>query len=227
MDEDGTNRRKAKKVADFARRERHREAAAELAAERARRREENRVAREQETAARAERQRAAEAESRRQREMSERARLAGNAVTEETRQRRRDTPRPLDPEREAERERKRQVAAARRVAREARERRKAEQRAERQRAGEAARRTEREAVRDRDLAADPYALLGVLPEATAEEIARAYRQLARTLHPDLNRQGTADERAEREARIKRVNVAYGVLSDPQRRKAHDRQRRRF
>jgi hypothetical protein len=227
MDEGGANRRKAKKAADFARRERYRAAAAELEAERARRREENRSARERGTAARAERQRAAEEESRRQRELSEHTPLADDGATKETQRRRRDTPRPLDPEREAERERKRLAAAERRAAREARERRKAERRAERQRAEEAARRAEREAVRDRALAADPYALLGVLPEATAEEIARAYRQLARTLHPDLNRQGTADERAEREARMKRVNVAYNILSDPQRRKAHDRQRRRF
>jgi len=61
--------------------------------------------------------------------------------------------------------------------------------------------------------ADYYAVLGVDREATPEEIKKAYRRLARTLHPDVN----PDE----EERFKEVTKAYEVLSDPRKRELHD------
>ena len=64
---------------------------------------------------------------------------------------------------------------------------------------------------------DPYALLGVGREASADDIKRAYRKLARTLHPDVN---TKDPRAE--DRFKDVNAAYDLLSDADRRARYDR-----
>ena len=66
------------------------------------------------------------------------------------------------------------------------------------------------------MAADYYALLEVAPDASADDIKRAYRRLARQLHPDTN----ADPAAE--ARFKEVAVAYEVLSDPEKRQRYDR-----
>jgi molecular chaperone DnaJ len=60
---------------------------------------------------------------------------------------------------------------------------------------------------------DFYAVLGVARDATPEEIKKAYRRLARQLHPDVN----PDE----EERFKEVTKAYEVLSDPQKRELHD------
>src|SRR6478735_10737363 len=64
--------------------------------------------------------------------------------------------------------------------------------------------------------ADYYELLGVGRDASADDIKRAYRQLARQLHPDAN---PDDPTAE--ARFKEVALAYEVLSDPQRRQQYD------
>jgi curved DNA-binding protein CbpA len=63
---------------------------------------------------------------------------------------------------------------------------------------------------------DPYAVLGVTPGASDEEIKRAYRRLALRHHPDRN---LGDPRAS--ARFKEISAAYAVLMDPGRRRAYD------
>jgi curved DNA-binding protein len=63
---------------------------------------------------------------------------------------------------------------------------------------------------------DYYAMLGVTPDATLQEIKRAYRRLARLHHPDLNKEARDD-------RIKRLNKAYEVLRDPHKRAEFDAQ----
>jgi len=69
---------------------------------------------------------------------------------------------------------------------------------------------------------DFYAELGVSSSASAEDVKRAYRKLARELHPDAN---PGDARAE--SRFKAVSEAYGVLSDPDKRAQYDEARRLF
>jgi molecular chaperone DnaJ len=63
---------------------------------------------------------------------------------------------------------------------------------------------------------DLYEILGVSKGASAEEIKKAYRKLARKYHPDKN---PGD--AEAEERFKEIQGAYDVLSDPERRKQYD------
>ena len=63
---------------------------------------------------------------------------------------------------------------------------------------------------------DPYEVLGVSKTATPEDIRKAYRQLAKKLHPDLN---PGDKRAEE--RFKEVSVANDLLSDPEKRRRYD------
>jgi molecular chaperone DnaJ len=65
------------------------------------------------------------------------------------------------------------------------------------------------------VARDYYGLLGVSQGASDSDLKRAYRKLARELHPDVN----PDEAAQ--ARFKEISVAYEVLSDPEKRRIVD------
>jgi curved DNA-binding protein len=62
---------------------------------------------------------------------------------------------------------------------------------------------------------DYYETLGVARDATAEDIKKSYRKLARKYHPDVSKEPDA------EARMKEVNEANAVLSDPEKRAAYD------
>jgi molecular chaperone DnaJ len=66
---------------------------------------------------------------------------------------------------------------------------------------------------------DYYAVLGVSQSATAKEITKAYRKLARELHPDANPGNAAAEE-----RFKEVSAAYDVLGDEDKRKEYDQVR---
>src|SRR6516225_1128371 len=68
------------------------------------------------------------------------------------------------------------------------------------------------------MAEDPYKVLGVARDATDEEIRRAYRKLAKQLHPDLN----PANRAAAEERFKKVSAAYEIIGDPEKRRQYDR-----
>ena len=63
--------------------------------------------------------------------------------------------------------------------------------------------------------ADHYEVLGVYRSASSEEIKKAYRKLARELHPDVNPSEQAQER------FKNVTHAYEVLGDAQSRRNYD------
>jgi len=65
------------------------------------------------------------------------------------------------------------------------------------------------------VATDYYAVLGVRKDANSEEIKRAYRRLARELHPDVNPDPATQER------FKEITQAYEVLSDPDKRQMYD------
>lgn len=67
------------------------------------------------------------------------------------------------------------------------------------------------------MADDPYAVLGLSRTATDDDIRRAFRRLAKELHPDVN-----PTNAEAVERFKRVSAAYELLGDPARRQAYDR-----
>lgn len=64
---------------------------------------------------------------------------------------------------------------------------------------------------------NPYEILGVTPDASADAVQKAYRRLAKKLHPDLN-----PGNCEAEDQFKRVAGAYGLLGDPEKRARFDR-----
>src|SRR4051794_14922323 len=70
---------------------------------------------------------------------------------------------------------------------------------------------------------DFYAELGVTKDATADEIKKAYRKLARANHPDSNPGDSADSRAKHD-KFKAVAEAYDVVGDPDKRKKYDEMR---
>jgi len=63
---------------------------------------------------------------------------------------------------------------------------------------------------------DPYEILGVAPTASADDIQKAYRKLAKKLHPDLN-----PGNAEAEEKFKEIAGAYGLVGDAEKRKRFD------
>ena len=64
---------------------------------------------------------------------------------------------------------------------------------------------------------DPYKVLGVSPDASDEEIKRAYRKLAKKYHPDLN----PDDKEGAEAKFKEATEAYEILSDADKKQKYD------
>jgi molecular chaperone DnaJ len=66
------------------------------------------------------------------------------------------------------------------------------------------------------VATDLYDVLGVARDASPEDIKRAYRRLARELHPDVNPDPTTQER------FKEITAAYEILRDPEKRRMYDR-----
>jgi DnaJ-class molecular chaperone len=67
------------------------------------------------------------------------------------------------------------------------------------------------------MANDPYSELGVTRGASADEIRKAFRKLAKELHPDKN---PGDKKAEE--RFKRVSAAFDILGDPEKKQKFDR-----
>jgi molecular chaperone DnaJ len=66
---------------------------------------------------------------------------------------------------------------------------------------------------------DYYEILGVSPDASKDEIRKAYRKLAKKYHPDRNQGSTAAQ-----DKFKKISEAYKVLSDPDKRQKYDRLR---
>ncbi len=69
----------------------------------------------------------------------------------------------------------------------------------------------------RTLPRDPYEVLGISTDASEQEVKKAFRQLARELHPDVNAHDP-----DAEEKFKEAAEAYEILSDPERRATYDR-----
>jgi curved DNA-binding protein CbpA len=65
---------------------------------------------------------------------------------------------------------------------------------------------------------DAYAVLGVSPTADHETLKAAYRRLAARHHPDRASEGAREQAT---VRMQRINVAYGLVADPARRRRYD------
>src|SRR2546429_8284174 len=72
-------------------------------------------------------------------------------------------------------------------------------------------------TRTGDMPRDPYEVLGVQRDASEQQIKKAFRGLARELHPDVNAHDPAAEE-----KFKEAAGAYEILSDPERRAVYDR-----
>jgi curved DNA-binding protein len=68
---------------------------------------------------------------------------------------------------------------------------------------------------------DYYQILGVDRKASAEDIKKAFRKQARKYHPDVSKEANAEEK------MKEINEAFAVLSDPEKRAAYDNVGQRF
>jgi curved DNA-binding protein CbpA len=64
--------------------------------------------------------------------------------------------------------------------------------------------------------ANPYETLGVAPDASQDDIRKAYRKAAKETHPDLN-----PGKPEAEKRFKEINAAYDIVGDADKRKRYD------
>ena len=65
-----------------------------------------------------------------------------------------------------------------------------------------------------------YQILGISQKATSEEIKQTYRKLVKGCHPDLFVSGS-EEQAQATDRLREINAAYAILSNPQKRTPYD------